>query len=275
LTNLEAQRSAPFVKDSPFLGEILNASSTTLQMLPALFLLIALFSEVIGTVAGFGSSVFFVPLAGFLFGFHEVLALTSILHVFSNGAKLVLFGRHVKWKLLLVLGIPSIALVILGAFLSRHAAFKFTELILGLFLILFSLFLLFKPAAKLAPTWFNAIACGGIAGFLAGLIGTGGAIRGLVLAAFDLEKNIFVSTSAAIDSGVDFSRMIIYLRSGYLTQESYWLVPGLLLSAFAGSYVGKVLLNKIPQARFRKIVLLLVLIIGLTTLGRFVMSLLR
>jgi uncharacterized membrane protein YfcA len=244
-------------------------------MLTALFFLIAFFSEVIGTIAGFGSSVFFVPLAGFLFGFHEVLALTSILHVFSNTAKLVLFGRHVKWRLLLLLGIPSIVLVILGAILSRHAAFKFTELILGLFLILFSLFLLFRPSAKLAPNWANAITCGGIAGFLAGLIGTGGAIRGLVLAAFDLQKNVFVATSAAIDAGVDVSRMIVYLRSGFLTQESYWLVPSLLLIAFTGSYVGKVLLSKIPQERFRKIVLLLVLVIGLTTLGRFIYQLMR
>ena len=55
-------------------------------MLPALFFLIAFLSEIVGTIAGFGSSVFFVPLAGFLFGFHEVLALTSILHVFSNTA---------------------------------------------------------------------------------------------------------------------------------------------------------------------------------------------
>jgi hypothetical protein len=89
-----------------------------------------------------------------------------------------------------------------------------------------------------------------------------------VLAAFDLEKNVFVATSAAIDSGVDFSRMIVYLRGGYLTRDLYWFVPGLLLVAFAGSYVGKVLLNKIQQQSFRKIVLLLILVIGLTTLGR-------
>jgi hypothetical protein len=52
--------------------------------------------------------VFFVPLAGLFFDFHTVLALTSILHVFSNAAKLVLFGRHVRWRLLLLLGIPSV-----------------------------------------------------------------------------------------------------------------------------------------------------------------------
>ena len=238
-------------------------------MLPALFFLIAFVSEVVGTVAGFGSSVFFVPLAGMLFGFHEVLALTSILHVFSNAAKLVFFREHVQWRLLLLLGIPSIVLVILGAYLSTKLEFAFTGLILGLFLIAFSLFFLLKPAVRLSPNAFNAIAGGGVAGFLAGLIGTGGAIRGSVLAAFDLEKNVFVATSAAIDSGVDFSRMIVYLRSDYLTSASYWYIPGLLAVAFAGSFVGKVALNKIKQESFRKIVLILILLIGVATAGRF------
>jgi uncharacterized membrane protein YfcA len=35
------------------------------------FFVIALLSEVIGTVAGFGSSVFFVPLAGLFLDFHS------------------------------------------------------------------------------------------------------------------------------------------------------------------------------------------------------------
>jgi uncharacterized protein len=88
--------------------------------------------------------------------------------------------------------------------------------------------------------------------------------------AFDLEKNIFVATSAAIDSGVDFSRMIVYLRNGFLAAESYWLIPLLLVVAFAGSFTGKFLLNKIPQKSFRRIVLVLVLLIGVISLGRFI-----
>jgi uncharacterized membrane protein YfcA len=234
-----------------------------------LFFLIAFLSEVVGTLAGFGSSVFFVPLAGFFLPFHEVLALTSILHVFSNTAKLVLFGRHVRMRLLLLLGIPSVVCVIIGALLSARLQFRFTELILGLFLIAFSLFFLFKPAARLSQNAANAVAAGGLAGFLAGLIGTGGAIRGLALAAFDLEKGNFVATSAAIDSGVDFSRMIVYLRNGFLSSEFYWSVPGLFVVAFAGSYVGKLMLNKIEQERFRTIVLLLVFVIGAITFARF------
>jgi uncharacterized membrane protein YfcA len=239
-------------------------------MSAALFIILALFSEVIGTIAGFGSSVFFVPLAGFFFDFHTVLALTSILHVFSNAAKLILFGRHVQWRLLLLLGIPSTLFVILGAYLSTRLEFKFTELVLGLFLIWFSTFLLVRPKAKISASAVNAASAGGLAGFLAGLIGTGGAIRGLALGAFDLEKNVFVATSAAIDSGVDFTRMIVYLRNGYLVREFYWLIPALFAIAFLGSYAGKILLNKIEQKSFRRIVLLFVLLIGLTTLGGFI-----
>jgi uncharacterized membrane protein YfcA len=242
---------------------------------PFLFLLLALLSEIIGTVAGFGSSVFFVPLAGLFFDFREVLALTSILHVFSNLAKLLLFGRSVRWRLLFLLGVPSILFVILGAVLSTRLQFKFTELILGVFLMAFSLFLFLRPLAKLNPSGFNAAAGGGIAGFFAGLIGTGGAIRGLALAAFDLEKNTFVATSAAIDSGVDFSRMIVYLRHNYLAANSYWYIPGLLIVAFAGSYLGKLGLKRIRQESFRKIVLLFIFVIGAVTLSRFVQQFIR
>lgn len=238
-------------------------------MFPLLFFVTAFLAEILGTIAGFGSSVFFVPLAGFFLPFHQVLALTSILHVFSNTAKLVLFGRHVRWRLLLLLGIPSVVCVVIGAALSARLQFRITELILGIFLIAFSLFFLFKPDARLPQDATVAVASGGLAGFLAGLIGTGGAIRGLALAAFDLEKGNFVATSAGIDFGVDFSRMIVYLKNGFLDSKFYWFVPGLLLVAFAGSYVGKIILGRIEQERFRKMVLLLVFLIGATTFAKF------
>ena len=69
--------------------------------------------------------------------------------------------------------------------------------------------------------------------------------------------------------------MIVYLRNGFLTSDFYWYVPGLLVMAFAGSYVGKVALKRIEQKNFRKIVLLLIFVIGLITLGRFVNQLVR
>lgn len=229
-----------------------------------LFLLVALLSEILGTVGGFGSSVFFVPLAGFFYDFQTVLAITGILHVFSNAAKLILFRKNVNYRLMLLIGLPSVIMVIVGAQLTTYLSFKYTELILGIFLILFSILFFSFPHLKVSPNKINAISGGSIAGFLAGLIGTGGAIRAVSLTAFSLEKNTFVATSAAIDFAVDISRSVVYLGNGYLENTFYFYIPFLFGVAFLGSYLGMKLLNKISEISFKKIVLVLLFLIGIT-----------
>ncbi|NTU58267.1 MAG: sulfite exporter TauE/SafE family protein [Chlorobiaceae bacterium] len=238
-------------------------------MIHILFFLTAFLSEIAGTIGGFGSSVFFVPLAGLFFNIHTVLALTSILHVFSNTSKLIIFRKNIDLQLFLLIGIPSMVFVIFGAYLSTKIDTKYVELAMSVFLIAFSVLLYIFPDMSLTPDKPNAIAGGGLAGFLAGLIGTGGAIRGLTLTAFNLEKGMFVATSAAIDFGVDVSRLGIYLNHSFLERDYYWYIPVLILVAISGSYIGKLLLKNISQKYFRKIVLIFIFLIGVTTLLQF------
>ena len=228
-----------------------------------IFALLALLAEIIGTVGGFGSSLFFVPLAGLFFDFTTVLGITAVFHVFSNLSKLILFRKTIDWKLSLLFGIPSVAFVILGAWLTNKINFRYDQLFLALFLISFSALLLLKPDFKLQANNLTSITGGSFAGFLAGFIGTGGAIRGLSLAAYNLEKSFFVGTSAAIDMGVDLSRSVIYISNDYLNPKDYYLLPILFVVSVIGSYIGKLLLSKINQEHFRKIVLGLVLGVGI------------
>ena len=227
-----------------------------------LFFLLAFLSEIVGTVGGFGSSVFFVPLAGFFFDFKTVLGITGLLHVFSNIAKLILFRQDIQLKLIWKIGIPSVVLVIVGAWLTSRVTFQYAELLLGIFCVVFAILFWWKPHMKMKANTGNAIAGGGIAGFLAGFIGTGGAIRAITLTSFALEKNVFIATSAAIDFGVDLSRSIVYVNQGYVQGRDWWYLPGLIVIAFLGSYVGKMILNKVPQETFRKIVLFFVFATG-------------
>lgn len=233
-----------------------------------LFLLVALVAEILGTIGGFGSSAIFVPLAGFFYGLQTVLALTGLLHVFSNIAKLLLFRRTINFRIVLWIGIPSVIMVVAGAQLNTVIDLKYAELVLGIFLMLFSTFLFFFPDFKIAPTNRNAVTSGGLAGFFAGLIGTGGAIRAMGLAAFDLEKSTFVATSAAVDLGVDVSRSVVYLANGYLAPEFYLFIPLLFGVAVAGSWIGKKILDRISQENFKKIVLVLLFLIGITQIAK-------
>jgi len=233
------------------------------------FLLLALIAEIVGTIGGFGSSVFFVPIGNIYFDFYSVLGLTAVFHLSSNLSKIFLFKKGLDKKLLIYIGIPSVLFVVVGGFLSKTMNSDFLEVFLGVFLVVFSLVFIIKSNLSIAANKKNAIIGGSLSGFSAGLLGTGGAIRGLTMAAFNLEKSVFIATSAFIDFMIDFSRTIVYYKNGYIHQHDLKYVPFLFVIGLLGSFIGKKILNYIPQAKFRKLSLLLILFIGIVTLIQY------
>jgi uncharacterized membrane protein YfcA len=116
-----------------------------------LFILLALLAEILGTVGGFGSSLFFVPIASYFLDFHSVLGITALFHVSSNLTKIFLFRKGFDLKLVLTIGIPAVAFVIVGAFISKFIETKYLEIFLAIFLILVSLSLLIFSTLALKP----------------------------------------------------------------------------------------------------------------------------
>lgn len=229
------------------------------------FLFLVLIAEILGTVGGFGSSVFFVPVANFFLDFQTVLGLTALFHLSSNLVKIAFFKKGIDKHVILFLGIPAIIFVIIGAYVSQFFNTKLLTYFLGGFLILLSLiFLIFKKLIIKASKK-NAILGGVLSGFSAGLLGTGGAVRGITLSAFKMNKEKFIATSAIIDLGVDLSRSVVYFSNGYIKKDILYLIPILLIISIIGTYIGKKILNKISQDQFRNFVLVLILIIGISS----------
>ena len=110
-----------------------------------LFIFLSLIAEIVGTVCGFGSSVLFVPIAGFFLDFKSVLGVTAVFHLSSNLSKIGLFRKSIDKRIFLQVGIPSILFVLIGAWLSRYVNDIVLNILLASFLIVFSLFnMLFK-----------------------------------------------------------------------------------------------------------------------------------
>jgi len=236
------------------------------------FLLLALAAEIIGTIGGFGSSVFFVPLGNFYFDFHSVLGLTAIFHLSSNLSKIFLFKKGLNKRLLFYIGIPSVIFVVIGGILSKFLNTYFLEIFLGIFLVGLSLYFLIKSKIVVQAKNKNALIGGALSGFSAGLLGTGGAIRGLTMAAFNLEKSVFIATSAFIDFMIDFSRTFVYYNNGYIHRHDLKYVPFLLIIGLIGSSIGKKVLAYIPQSKFRRLSLFFILLIGIATLIKIFIS---
>lgn len=248
-----------------------TANKITLENLP-LFILLALLAEILGTVGGFGSSLFFVPIASYFLDFYSVLGITALFHVSSNLAKIAFFRKGFDKKLLISIGIPAVLFVIAGAFLSKFIETKILELSLAIFLIAVSLILLIFKNLALKPTLSNSIGGGIFSGLIAGLLGTGGAIRGMVLAAYNLRMEVFIATSAIIDLGIDSSRSVVYYLNGYVHKHDLYLIPILLVVSIVGTFIGKKILTRISEKQFKYIVLILILITGIVTLTKIILK---
>ena len=232
-----------------------------------LFLLAAYVAAVIATIAGFGSSTILIPVAMFFMDLKTAVFLVACFHLFSNIFKIRLFFNKIDFKLFKLFGIPSILFAFFGAQCITILPVEFLERTVALFLILFSGISFLKPHIKITKSPSSAIFGGSLSGFLAGLIGMGGAIRSIFLLTFNLPKEIYIGTAAIIAFVIDLTRIPTYLWTGVVRDHVYYsLLPLLIVIAYLGVRTGKALLGKIDQDVFKKIVLGALFLVGIKLL---------
>ena len=139
----------------------------------SILLIIALFSEIVGTMAGFGSSTIFMPLASYFVEFKTALVLAAIFHLFGNISRITFFRHGLDKNVLLIFGIPSFVLSLLGATLVGDLSQTVLKFLLGIFLIVLSVVFLIRPNLVSPVNKKSLVLGGGISGLMAGLIGTG------------------------------------------------------------------------------------------------------
>lgn len=224
---------------------------------------LTLLASVFGTVTGFGISTILIPFLSLSHTFAETLLFVGIIHWFGDIWKMVFFQKGIRWKLILLFGVPGIGVTYLASKLPTNLPETQLKRILGVFLIAYVVFLTKKTKWKLAQTNTNALVGGGLSGFFAGIFGVGGAIRGTFLSAFNLKKSVYIFTSGAIAFLIDSSRLLGYLTNGTRLESfpSQTLILSILIS-FLGAYLAKKILKKTPQKKFRFVISLALFIVG-------------
>ena len=227
------------------------------------FLAWAFVAEVIGTMAGFGAATVLTPVAILFMDAKTAVAVVACFHLFGNASRLRFFGRHVRWAIWWQFGLVGIVFSVLGAALTAHLASAMITLLVGLFLLGYTTADVAGAGRRSLPQTRWTLAGGGMAsGLIAGLIGTGGAIRSACLLAFGLPRDVYIGTSAAIALVVDATRLPVYLHAGLVPDSMWPVVGGLLVVAFAGAWVGQHLVRRISADAFHRLVLLLLIVMG-------------
>ena len=228
-----------------------------------LFFISALIAEIIGTMAGFGSSTIFLPLALLFVDFKTAIILVAIFHLFGNLSRIIFFREGFDKRIILQFGVPSIFFSILGALLIGVLPQPILKLVLGIFLITTSVSFLIKPRLKIPANTSTFIAGGSVTGFITALVGTGGALRATLLQGFNIEKIKYIATAATIALATDATRIPVYISQGFLREQYFIYIPILFGIALAGSFVGRRIVKMIDQELFRKIVLVATIIVSI------------
>ncbi|MBI2038184.1 MAG: sulfite exporter TauE/SafE family protein [Candidatus Magasanikbacteria bacterium] len=226
--------------------------------------LLTLVAATVGTITGFGTSTLMIPILVMFFPPAEAIFLVSIIHWFGSLWKAVLFRSGFNLHLLLLFGAVGLVASYFGAYISLGSNEQVLLRLLGVFLAVYALFLIFQSKFKIPANNLTAVSGGALSGFFAGMFGIGGAIRGAFLAAFDLPKLVYIATAGAIGLLVDSTRIITYFVGGATLPKELWY--GLLVFipvSFLGAQIAKKIIDKIPQNKFRVIVALFLLAAGI------------
>lgn len=227
------------------------------------FLVGAFVAEVIGTMAGFGAATILTPIAVLFMDVKSAIVVVACFHLFGNASRLVFFGRHVHWKTWGQFGITAIVLSFVGARVTASLPSAAIMLLFGLFLLVYvGLSLTASSRFQLSNAPLVLAGGGVVSGFIAGLLGTGGAIRSACLLAFRLPKEVYIGTSAAIALVVDATRLPVYLAGGFLPSRIVPVLISLVVVAFAGAWVGQRLVRRIRAELFRRVVLGMLTVAG-------------
>jgi uncharacterized membrane protein YfcA len=214
-------------------------------------------------MAVFGSSTIFLPLALLFVDFKTAIVLVAIFHLFGNLSRIIFFRQGFDKRTILQFGVPSVLLSLIGAFLIGVLPQSALKLILGIFLVVTSVSFLAKPGLKFPANTRTFIAGGSATGFITALVGTGGALRATLLQGFNIEKVKYIATAATIALATDATRIPVYISQGFLTEQYYLYLPMLLGIALAGSFIGRKIVRRIDQEKFRKMVLVAIILVSI------------
>jgi uncharacterized membrane protein YfcA len=220
-------------------------------------------------------------ISGFAFGLVAAAVWLYILPPLQTATLVIAFGlvvqgyavwklRHaLDWKKLWPLLFGAALGVPIGVFVVSHAHPQYLRSGVGAVLVLFSVYAALRPTLKLAGGGAAADAC---AGFLNGALGGATGFAGIIATIWcqlrgwpkDQQRTVFQPVGVAT-----FAMSAAWLGGqGAVSREVLALFALGLPVLLAGSWLGLKLYGRLNEAQFRKTVLGLLLISGVTLLLR-------
>jgi uncharacterized protein len=223
----------------------------------------AVLAGVVASVAGFGIGSVLTPLLSVALGTKLAVAAVSIPHVAGTAVRFWMLRGRVDRRIFLWFGLTSAAGGLIGALLHADATSRGLAIVLGGLLLFVGVSELTGLMRHVRLGRRAAWIAGAVSGAFGGLVGNQGGIRSAALLAFEGDKETFIATATAVGLIVDGARMPVYLATEWTGLREVWpLIVLATAGVVAGTLVGRRVLSFVPEPVFRRLVAVLLLLLG-------------
>lgn len=229
--------------------------------------IVALLAGGVASISGFGIGSLLTPLFALRMDLQLAVAAVSIPHLLGTAVRFGLIRKDLRKDVFISFGVWSAVGGLIGALLHNAANNPVLVIVFACLLLFAGAVGTFGLSQKMRFPPNVSWLAGLTSGAFGGLVGNQGGIRSAALLGFNLTKQEFVATATGIGLIVDGARMPVYFASRFSDLIQLWL-PISVASAgvLLGTWLGKATLSKIPESIFKRVVSMIILVLGITML---------
>ncbi|MEU8229160.1 sulfite exporter TauE/SafE family protein [Actinoplanes sp. NPDC048967] len=206
----------------------------TLALAAAAAFLLALLSA----VTGFGGGVLLLPVLTALFGLRVAVPVLTLAQLSSNGSRLWLNRREIRWPLVGWFALGAVPFAVGGAVLLSHAPLSPLKRVLGAFLIGVVAWRRLRPRPG-RPGDRAFIGVGAASGFGSALLGSVGPLTAPFFLAYGLTRAAYIGTEAAAALTLHLTKTAAYGAGDLLTGRIVLYGAALTPVIMAGAWTGR------------------------------------
>lgn len=210
----------------------------------------ALLASTVAAVAGFGGAAILLPALVAVFGVREAVPILTVAQLVGNGSRVWFNRRELVLPVVGWFALGAVPAALAGGVLFARAPLPALERLIGAFLLVTVVWrhLPRAPTPAIGRRPFALI--GAAAAFLSALVGSVGPLMAPFFLAAGLVKGAYIGTEAFATVVMHVTKLVAYREAAVLPLHAVGAGAALGPIMIGGSYLGKRILDRLPERVF-------------------------
>lgn len=242
-------------------------------MVYVLLTVATLLTSLISGVLSMAGGMILMVVFGFFLSVPVAMVLHGVAQAFSNGSRVWIYRRHIRWRVLAFYTIGALAMTAVFAVFTLVPSIGLVFILIGTFPFL----------ALAVPKSINLDMENGPVAVLSGVLvtaaqllaGASGPVLDIFYVQSEMTKEQILGTKAVTQTLGHILKLIYYgaVMAVASTALPLWVVPAVFAAAILGNYLGSLVVARMTDNQFKQIGRYVIMVIGVVCIGKGILEL--